>query len=485
MKATVEKVENRRATLTVEVEPEIVARALDRAYRNLVRRVQIPGFRKGRAPRFLVERYLGRAALYEEALDHLLPEAYSQAVTDTGIEPIDRPRLTVDSFDETTGLRFTAEVEVKPEVELGDYRAIRVEPPSAEVTPAEVDAELQRLRELHATLVPVEDGTAEKGMVAVIDFAGTVDGEPIPNGQAENYTVELGSGRLIDGVEDQILGMRPGEERDITVTFPEDHADENLRGKQATFHVRLKELKRKQLPEVDDEFAREVAGVAGVQELRERVEKELTQLARERARAELRRQVVERVVEGAQLEVPETLVNRRIDQLVDDMARQLRQQGIDLEQFLAQTGQTREQLREQFRERAVADVRTDLVLDAVGKREGIEATPQEVETEVRLLAAAAGQPYQQVRQTFARSGLLLDVAESIRRRKVIDRLVELATGGAAAETPETPAAPRTGDSSGEPGAKIPEGAATAPEAGPAGGPGDAAGDAGAAGRTPA
>ncbi|HEY8393514.1 MAG TPA: trigger factor, partial [Thermaerobacter sp.] len=222
MKATLEKVEDRRATLTVEVDAETVAKAVDQAYRRLVRRVQIPGFRKGRAPRFLVERHLGKAALYEEALDHLLPEAYSQAVAETGIEPIDRPKLTVEAFDEETGLRFTAEVEVKPEVDLGDYRSLRLEPPVVEVTAEQVDEELRRLQEMHATLVPVEDAPAEKGMTAVIDFSGTMDGQPVPNGQAENYSVELGSGRLLDDVEEQLLGMRPGEEKDIEVTFPDD-----------------------------------------------------------------------------------------------------------------------------------------------------------------------------------------------------------------------------------------------------------------------
>ncbi|QIA27985.1 trigger factor [Thermaerobacter sp. PB12/4term] len=432
MKATVEKIENRRATLTVEVEPETVARALDHAYRHLVQRVQIPGFRKGRAPRFLVERHLGKAALYEEALDHLLPEAYSQAVAETGIEPIDRPQLNIETFSEEQGLRFTAEVEVKPEVDLGDYRSLRVEVPVATVTEEDVQQELERWRELRATLEPAgEDAVAEKGMVAVLDLEGTLDGQPIPNGQAEDYTVELGAGRLLDGVEEQILGMRPGEEKDVPVTFPADHPEESLRGKTATFHIRLKELKRKVLPPLDDEFAQDVAGLSSLQELRAQVEKELTRIAQEQARADLRRQVVQKVVEGARLEVPETLVRRQVEDRINSLENRLRRQGDSLESYLQATNQTREQLAESLRPQAVEDVRTDLVLDAVAKAEGIEATDAEIQAELRSLAAAMGQPYQRVRQQFARSGLVLDVAENIRRRKTIDWLVEQATGQAA------------------------------------------------------
>lgn len=434
MKATVEKIENRRVTLTVKVEPEVVARALDHAYRHLVHRVHIPGFRKGRAPRFLVERHLGKAALYEEALDHLLPEAYSQAVAETGIEPIDRPQLNIETFDEQQGLRFTAEVEVKPEVELADYRSLRVEVPAATITDEDVDRELERWRELQTTLEPAgDDAVAEKGMVAVLDLDGTLDGKPIPNGQAEDYMVELGTGGLLDGVEEQILGMRPGEEKDVPVTFPEDHPEESLRGKTATFHIRLKELKRKVLPPLDDDFAQDVAGVSSLQELRDQVEKELTRIAQEQARAEVRRQVIQKVVEGARLEVPETLVRRQVEDRINSLENRLRRQGDSLESYLKATNQTREQLEESLRPQAVEDVRTDLVLDAVAKAEGIEATAAEIETELRSLAAAMGQPYQRVRDQFTRSGVVLDVAENIRRRKTIDWLVERATGQATSQ----------------------------------------------------
>ena len=440
MKATVEKIENRRATLRVEVEPEAVARALDRAYRHLVRHVQIPGFRKGRAPRFLVERHLGKAALYDEALEHLLPDAYRRAVAETGIEPIDQPELEIEAFSEESGLRFKAEVEVKPEVELGDYRSVRVEVPPATVTAEDVDRELEQWRQLHATLEPAgEDAVAEKGMVAVLDLAGTLDGQPIPGGRAEDYSVELGSGRLVDGVEERIIGMRVGEERDIPVTFPDDHPEEGLRGKTATFRVRLKELKRKQLPTLDDDFARDVAGVASLQELRERVEKQLTRLAEERVRAQVRRQVVERVVAGARLEVPETLVRRRVEERLATLEDQLRRQGDDLEGYLRSTGQTREQLEESLRRAAEDDVRTDLVLDAVAKAEGIQVTDADVEAYVRDLAKALGEPLTKLRDRFRRTGLMDGFAEDIRRRKAVDRLVELATGqaaeGAAERTP--------------------------------------------------
>ncbi|HEY8394610.1 MAG TPA: trigger factor, partial [Thermaerobacter sp.] len=273
--------------------------------------------------------------------------------------------------------------------------------------------------------------------------------QPVPNGQAENYSVELGSGRLLDDVEEQLLGMRPGEEKDIEVTFPDDFGDEALRGKKASFHIRLKELKRKQLPELDDEFAREAAGADNLQDLRQRIEKQLTEIASQRARSQFRNQVVERVVEQARVDVPDTLVNRRIDQLVEQLEDQLRRQGTDLDRFLQQTGQTREGLREQFRERAVAEVRADLVLDAVGKKEGIEAEPAEVEAEIRAIAAAYGQPYDRLRRVFAQTGYLLEIADAVRRRKIVDRLVEIARGQAPEAGEGVSAAPQAGDAAGE------------------------------------
>src|SRR5690606_277923 len=236
MKTTLEKVDN-TAYLTIEVPVETVEDALERAYRKLSRNVLIPGFRKGRAPRALVERRIGKEALLDEALDDLLPEAYARAVEETGIEPIDRPTVTDVEYDEGRPLSFKARVEVKPEVQLGDYRAVRVERPPVEVREADVDDVLERLREAQAQLVPVEDEPAAAGLVATIDFQGTIDGRPFDGGEGSDYAFEIGSGRLIEGFEEQLVGMRVGEERTIAVTFPDDYGNAELAGKAAEFRV--------------------------------------------------------------------------------------------------------------------------------------------------------------------------------------------------------------------------------------------------------
>src|SRR5690606_29391238 len=284
MKATLDKVENNTAYLTVEVPAAMAEEALERAFRRLSRNILIPGFRRGSAPRALVERRIGSQALLDEALDDLLPEAYAQAVRETGIEPIDRPTVTDIHYEEGQPLSFKAQVEVKPEVTLGDYRSIRVERPQVQVDEADVNNLLERLREAQAQLVPVDDeAEAAEGHVAVIDFKGTVDGQPFPGGEGQDYMVEIGAGRLVEGFEQQLIGMRVGQERDIDVTFPEDHPEVGLAGKAARFHVTLKELKRKELPALDDEFARSVGEFQTLEELRADVEKNLRRRAEEDA----------------------------------------------------------------------------------------------------------------------------------------------------------------------------------------------------------
>lgn len=426
MKTTLEKVDN-TAYLTIEVPVETVEDALERAYRKLSRNVLIPGFRKGRAPRALVERRIGKEALLDEALDDLLPEAYARAVEETGIEPIDRPTVTDVEYDEGRPLSFKARVEVKPEVQLGDYRAVRVERPPVEVREADVDDVLERLREAQAQLVPVEDEPAAAGLVATIDFQGTIDGRPFDGGEGSDYAFEIGSGRLIEGFEEQLVGMRVGEERTIAVTFPDDYGNAELAGKAAEFRVTLKELKRKELPHLDDDFARSVGEFETLEELRADVEKNLRQRAAEEAEEQVRQEVIRQVTEQVELDLPAVLVERRLDQLLDDFRRRVEAQGISFEAYLRHQGESTADLRREFRPRAEREVKADLVLDAIARQEQITAGEDDFHAEAVRLAEAYGQPVEQMRDLMRRPEVRADIEASLRVRKTIDYLVGLAT----------------------------------------------------------
>lgn len=427
MRSTLEKKEKSRAVLEIEVDPPRVEQALDRAYRKLVRRVNIPGFRKGRAPRGLLERYLGEAALWDEAVDELVNEAYSQAIEENGLEPVAAPDVDIVSMKKGEPFTFRVTVDIRPEVELGDYRKLKLEQQPVEVSDEEVEADLQSLRERFAELVAVPDeAVAEKGMFATIDFRGEMDGKPIPNGDAQGYMVELGSGTLLPEIETGIEGMRPGEERSFPVRFPDDYPQTSLAGKEATFTVKLHELKRKQLPEPDDDFARSVEEEAEtLEELRTIRKRRLRQLKEAQQRRELERQAVARVVEGARVEVPDSMVEHELGHRLDDLRSQLGRQGLSLEEFLAQSGRTLEQLKDELRPQALEDVKADLVLSEVARREGIEPTDAEIDEEIEAMAAAYGEEAGSVRKVLNQPANRVGVAAALARRQAVDRLVEI------------------------------------------------------------
>lgn len=429
MKSVLAKKEDNRAHLEIEVPPADVEKALDRAYRRLARTVVIPGFRKGKAPRPLIERRLGKKALYDEALEELLSTAYSRAIQDTGIEPIDQPEISDIKLSEGEPLQFKVVVTVKPDVTLGDYRSIKVERPEVNVSDDDVEKVLADLRNQHAQLVPVdEEQKAQAGLVVNIDFSGTINGEPFEGGSAENYLVELGTSQLLKEFEDQIIGMAIGETRKFTITYPDDFINSKLAGKTAEFQVHLKGLKRKELPELDDDFARTVGSFANLEELRKDIKNRLSQRAVEEAENRLRQEVVDAVVEGATVDIPEVLVRRRIDQLVDDFSQRLQAAGgPKLEEYLQSEGQTIEQFREQFVERAQRDVKTALVLEAVARAENIEPDENDLGAEAVRLAEAYGQDVPTIKKLMDQPSIRGDIIDNIRIRKTIDYLVELAT----------------------------------------------------------
>lgn len=388
MKAILEKLENNRAVLSVEVEAPVVEEALQRAYQRVVRRVNIPGFRKGRAPRRVVERYVGKDALWDEALEHLIGHAYDHAVAAVGIEPVDRPRIEIINAEEGEPLTFKAVVVVKPEVDLGDYRSVSVPLEVMEVTEADVEEQLRRMRERHAELIPLENG--EAGPNTVVGFTVKMDDQ---ESAGEMQWAEIGSGHLREEFEKQILGARPGEARSVEIAFPADHPDEKLAGRRAAMTVTIHEIKEKRLPELTESFIQEVAKCSSLEELRSRIENRLREAAQVVAERLQVTRAVEAVVGRAQVDIPDVLIDRRLETLMNRWMEDLVKQGLSLEAYMRRTGRQLEDITRDLRSQAEKEVRTELVLEAVARKENITVSDEDVARrleEVRLPETMAG-----------------------------------------------------------------------------------------------
>ena len=423
MKASWEKTENNQGVLTVEVDGETVEKALNQAFRKVVKRVTVPGFRKGKVPRAIFERRFGVEVLYEDALDILLPDAYASAVKETGIEPVDRPEIEIEQMEKGKPLIFKATVTVKPEVKLGEYKGLEVPKKDFEVKPEDVDAELEAMRKRQGQLEAVEDGTVEKGDRVIIDFEGTIDGKPFEGGKADGFSLEVGSGRMIPGFEDQLIGMKPGEEKTITVTFPEDYHVKELSGKEASFRIKLHEIKRLRLPELDDEFAQDVSEFDTLEELKKDIENKLKERAKREEEEYRRNQLVEMAAANAEIDLPPVMVEREIDHMLEHFEQHLRFQGMNLEMYKQFSGKDDKDLREEFREEAEKKVRANLVLEAIAKEENLEVTDEEIDEELEKLAEQLNQSKDEVRRLLEERDGLEGIKNQLLTRKAVDLLV--------------------------------------------------------------
>lgn len=422
MVAKWEKLEGNEGVLTVEVDAEKVNEGLDAAFKKVVKNISIPGFRKGKVPRSLFEKRFGVEVLYQDALDILLPEAYAKAVEETGIEPVDYPQIDVEQMEKGKNLIFTAKVTVKPEVKLGEYKGLEVEKLDDTVTEEDVENELKRLQENYAELVVKEDGKIEEGDTAVIDFEGFVNGEPFEGGKAENYSLEIGSGTFIPGFEEQLIGLEAGAEKDIEVTFPEEYHAEALAGKPATFKIKVHEVKTKQLPALDDEFAKDVEeDVETLEQLKEKIRTRLEETRKKEAEAALRDAVVEKAAENAEIDIPEAMIKNETDRMLREFDQRLQMQGLNLNLYYQFSGQDEVALREQMKEDAEKRVRISLTLEAIAKAENIEATDEEVNAELEKMAEAYNLTVEKIKELL---GSLDLVKEDVKFRKVVDFLVE-------------------------------------------------------------
>ncbi|MGN1385461.1 MAG: trigger factor [Bacillus sp. (in: firmicutes)] len=422
MSAKWEKLEVNRGVLTVEVEADKVNEGLDAAFKKVVKQINVPGFRKGKMPRQMFEQRFGVESLYQDALDFILPEAYAAAVEEAGIDPVDRPEIDVEQMEKGQNLIFKATVTVKPEVKLGDYKGLEVEAVNTEVTEEDVNNELTRMQERFAELVVKEDGKAELGDTVVIDFEGFVDGEAFEGGKAENYSLELGSNSFIPGFEDQVVGLEAGQEKDIEVSFPEEYHAAELAGKPAVFKIKLHEMKTKQLPELDDEFAKDAdEEVETLAELKEKTKKSLEESKKQEAENAARDAVVEKATANAEIVIPEVMVENELDQMMKEFEQRLQMQGMNLELYFQFSGQDEAALKGQMKEDAEKRVRMNLVLDAIVKAENINVTDEEVDAEIAKMAEMYKMEVDQIKAAL---GSLEGIKADMNIRKAVDFLVE-------------------------------------------------------------
>ncbi|MBA9088054.1 trigger factor [Fontibacillus solani] len=424
MKATWEKIEKNLGVLEVEVEADRVSVALDKAFQKVVKKVNVPGFRKGKVPRTIFESRFGVESLYQDAIDILLPDVYSEAVNQTEIFPVDRPEIDVEQFEKGQVFKFKAKVTVKPEVTLGDYKGIEVPAVNVEVSEEELSEELERLQQRHAELVVIDDEAAKNGDTVVIDFDGSVDGVAFEGGKAERYSLELGSGSFIPGFEEQVVGLATGDFKDVTVTFPETYHAEDLAGKEAVFNVKVHEIKRKELPALDDEFAKDVSEFDTLDEYKEDLKKQLASRKEQEAKGAKEAAVVDKVGENAEVEIPEAMVEGEVQNMVRDFDNRLRSQGMNLDMFLSFSGQTVDDLKGQMKDDATKRVRNNLVLEQVAKAEKIEATEEEINKELEDMASAYKRTTDEIHNILAANGSLGSLNEDVTLRKTVQFLVE-------------------------------------------------------------
>ena len=423
MSAKWEKQEGNKGVLTFEVPAEEFDKALDQAFKKVVKDVQIPGFRKGKVPRSIFEKRFGVEALYQDAVDIVLPEAYRKAVDETDIFPIDSPEVDIEQIEKGKDLIFTAVVEVKPDVTLGEYKGLEVEELPVEVTDEDVEEEIKRIQERHAELVVKEEGEIEEGDTAVIDFEGFMDGEAFEGGKGENYSLEIGSGQFIPGFEEQLIGKKAGEEVEVEVTFPEEYHAEDLAGKPATFKVKIHEVKYKELPELDDEFAKDVDDEAEtLEQLKEKKKEELIKSKQQESDNAKRQQLVEKATENASVDIPEVMIDTELEQMIREFEQNLQMQGMTMEMYEQFSGQDEDALKEQMKEDAEKRVKTNLTLEAIAKAENLEVTEEEVNEELEKMASMYGMEAKQLLPLLG--GNTSTIKGDLQLRKAIDFLVE-------------------------------------------------------------
>lgn len=423
MSLQVEKLEKNMAKLTIETSAEELENAIEKAYQKQKSQISIPGFRKGKVPRQMVEKMYGKEVFYEDAANALIPDAYDKALEECTEDIVSSPKIEVTQLEAGKPFIFTATVALKPEVKLGKYKGVKVDKIDVSVTDEEVDEQIQKERENNARNITVEDRPVKDGDMTVLDFEGFVDGVPFEGGKGENYPLTIGSGAFIPGFEEQLVGVEIGKEVEVKVTFPEDYQAENLKGKDAVFKCTIKEIKEKELPELDDEFASEVSEFDTLAEYREDVRKNLAEKKEKDAKNAKEDAVIEAIVEACEMEIPDAMLETQQRQMVDEFAQRITMQGLSMEQYFQFTGTSYEQMIEQVKPQAEQRIKSRLALEAVAAAEKIEATEEDFEKEMEVMAEAYQMDKDKVKELLGdkeKKNMMLDLAV----RKAVEFVVE-------------------------------------------------------------
>lgn len=420
MTATWEKKEGNEGLLTVTVPAEKVNKALDQAFKKVVKQINVPGFRKGKVPRPIFEQRFGVEALYQDAIDILLPDAYGEAIDETDIKPVAQPEVSVTQIEKGKDFIFEATVTVEPEVKLGDYKGLEIEKQETELSDDELQEAIDHSLGHLAEMVVKEDGVVENGDTVNIDFSGSVDGEEFEGGQAEGYDLEIGSGSFIPGFEEQLEGMKVDEEKDVVVTFPEEYHAEELAGKEATFKTKVNEIKFKEVPELTDEIANELDAEANtVDEYKENLHKRLAEQKATDAENVEKEEAITKATDNTTIDIPEAMVNTELDRMVSEFAQRIQQQGLDLQTYFQISGQDESQLREQMKDDAEQRVKTNLTLTAIAEAEKIEATDEDIDKELEKMSKQFNISVEDIKNTLGNTDI---IKNDVRIQKVIDLL---------------------------------------------------------------
>jgi trigger factor len=436
MASVLEKKEEHKVVLTIDLSAEVFNEALQRSFKKNANQFMIPGFRKGKAPMALVTKYYGEGVLYEDAIDMAVNPAYAEAIKEHGIEPVSQPELDVLDIGRDKGLKFTVTVTVKPEVTLGQYQGVEAVKPEFPVDDASVEQELKRMQERNSRLIPVEDRPIQDGDTANIDYEGSVDGVPFDGGKGASYDLKIGSKTFIPGFEEQLIGHNNGESFDIDVQFPDDYNNEDLAGKQAVFAVTVNSVKMNELPELDDEFAKDVSEFDTLAEYKESLRKKQEENAAQRANGMFEENVIQAVTANAEVDVPHVMIHQEMDRMYDEQSNQMRYQGFEMEQYLSYMGQTADGFKAQLHEPAEQRIRTRLVLEAIAKAENVTATEEEIAAEIETMATQYGMSAEDLKARLPVDGEDNFVADAVVHRKTVAMLVEKAVPVAPPPEPE-------------------------------------------------
>ena len=423
-----EEVEKNLSKLTFEVSAADFEAAIDKVYNKNKNKFNVPGFRKGKAPKAVIIKYYTKAVFYDDALNAVLPQAYEEALKESGLDVVARPEFDVEEIKEGEPVVFTALVTTKPEVELGEYKGIKVPKIDYTVTDEDVDKDIESVRQRNARMVSVDDRAVENGDIAVIDFEGFVDDVAFEGGKGENYELEIGSNTFIPGFEEQLIGAKIDDLVDVNVTFPEEYHAEELKGKPAVFKVKVNEIKVRELPELDDDFASEVSEFDTLAEYKADVRTKLEEKAKEKAEAETQNAVIEKAVENAKMDIPQAMIDAQVDNLINDFAQRMSYQGMSMDMYMQYTGQTIDSMKEAYREQAEKQVSASLVIEAIAKAEGVEVSPEEVELNLVDMSKKYNMELDKLKELISEPEL-----ENIKKEMVFNKTVEMLANNAEVE----------------------------------------------------